>query len=156
MKRLISTKDCESYSRLLKPIEKFELGHGYKWLITDIEAYPRNPDLDLKLAYSEYIICTKEELLSWLKEEDFQWVWGVLSLFGPEIKEDDILKYELPGNGDEHPRPHLFDDNKPIIQHPLAILELDADDSSFLAISSKEDKYVEIFKKIYPKSTENI
>lgn len=156
MKRLISIEDCKYYSHFLKLIESFNLNDEYKWLLTDVEAYPKDRILDVKLAYSDCIICSNKELLEWLRKDDFQWIWGVLSLFKSEVSEKEILEHELPGIGDEHPRPHLFDDNKPIIQHPLAVLELDAFDSTFLTISSKEDKFIEIFKRLYPKSRPNL
>lgn len=156
MKRLFSVHDCEYYSHLLNLLEHFNLDENFKWLLTDIEAYPHDYDLDLKFTHNEYVICTHKELISWLRQDDFQWIWGVLSLFKPETIDDDILRYELPGIRDEHPGRHLFDDNKPVVQHPLAILELDAGDSAFLCLSSKEDKYIEIFKLLYPKSVENI
>ena len=80
---------------------------------------------------------------------------GVLSLFDSSITNDKILIKELPGIGDEHPKPHLFDDNQPTIQHPFAVMEIDAFDSTFIVMTSKDEKYINIFKKLYPLSTEN-
>lgn len=154
MKRLISSKECIGYSHLYNLIKSFNLDNEYKWLITDIEAYPtKNKYLDKLFAYSEYVICSNKELLEWLEEEDFQFIWGVFSLFDSSINNEDILKYDLPFANNN---PRLFAKDKPLIQHPLAILELDSFDSSYLAINSKEDKYIDIFKSIYPKSKENI
>ena len=40
----------------------------------------------------------------------------------------------------------------PVIQHSLAILEIDAFDSSYVMMTSKEAIYLEKFKKLFPQS----
>ncbi len=156
MKRLISINDCKSYTHLRSLFKELQIPDDYKWLVTDIEAYSIDQEFDLFLANnSECFICTHKELMTWLEKDDVQWIWAVFSLFYSTISLDKILVEELPGIGDEHPRPHLFDDNKSTIQHPLAVLEIDAFDSTFMAMTSKEDKYIDIFKKLYPLSTTN-
>lgn len=49
----------------------------------------------------------------------------------------------------------IYQDNNPIIQHPLAAIEIVAEDSSLFFIVSKDDDIIEKFKKCYPKSKVN-
>ncbi len=156
MKRLISINDCEFYTHLRLLFKELQIPDDFRWLVTDIEAHSIDQEFDSFLSdNSKYFICTHKELKAWLEKDDVQWIWGVFSLFGSTISKDKILISELPRISDEHHRPHLFDDDVPTIQHSLAILEIDAFDSTFMVMTSKEDKYIDIFKKLYPLSTIN-
>lgn len=155
MKRLISWKDCDCYCRLAKLIKNLKLDDDYKWLISDAEIYPTKSQLDLYFYKKQPFICTNKQLLEWLEADDFLWVWGVLSLFDPKTKKSDILNGIEPGVSDDNPCKGLLDKDIAIIQHPKAILEIDCWDSTLLIMSSNEDEYIKIFKKVYPKSKTN-
>lgn len=55
-----------------------------------------------------------------MKQEDFQWIWGVLSGFEKHIELDDVLRSELP-YADGYAG---FWKNPVTIQHPLADVEI--------------------------------
>lgn len=76
-------------------------------------------------------------------EEDFQWIWGVLSAFPKDISKEKVLEYRLPeadGNGEIWQNPVS-------IQHPLAEIEIIAWDSSATVFISKEDSIVDLLRK---------
>ncbi|MBR3571575.1 MAG: hypothetical protein IKL15_02825, partial [Mycoplasmataceae bacterium] len=59
---------------------------------------------------------------------------------------EEVLKYELPfadGNYD------IYKDDIFVIQHPLADIEIVADDSSSVFIVAKDDEIAEKFKEAY-------
>lgn len=159
MEKYISTEDEEYYTHLLKLINAIG-GRSleYRWLITDIEAYPQNNDgnLNQKLyklfTNNEYLILSNDELMDILEEDDFQWIWGVFSAIPEKYSNEEILKYELPyaENNSE-----IFMENNCMIQHPLAEIEIVAEDATSVFIVSKDDKVAELFKKAYPKATGN-
>lgn len=153
MKRCISDSDEKYYTYLLKLINS--LGGRtlkYNWLITDIEAYPKSSSkIDDMIKENEYLFLSTDELLDILEDQDFQWIWGVFSAIPETYPEEEVLKYKLP----------FAEDNKalyqeiPIIQHPLADIEVVAFDASFVQIVSNNDRYLELFKKTYPNAKEN-
>lgn len=67
---------------------------------------------------------------------------GVFSAIPSQYSEEEILKYPLP---------NIKENKETTIQHPLAEIEIGANDSSSLYIIS-DDTYIEIFKKLYPSS----
>ena len=113
---------------------------NYNWLITDCECYPRSLEYS-RLFGQEYFFISGNELTEIINDEDFQFVWGVFSGFNPDIKLDDILKYDLPyADGYEG-----FWINNVDIQHPLAEVEMVAWDSSFTMMISRDNQIVEDF-----------
>jgi hypothetical protein len=150
MKRLISTIDRKRYSLMKEIIETLNVPIDYKWLISDIEAYPENAEI-VEVINKGYLIISNKELLSLLTKEDFQWIWGVFSLFTNDINDKEILSSKKPfivfGNDE------VYGVN-PVVQHPLAILEIDAYDSSYVFMSSKEEIYIDRFKRLFPESKE--
>jgi hypothetical protein len=150
MKRLISTIDRKLYTLMKEIIEALNVPIDYKWLISDIDAYPQNPEI-VKVINKRYLIISNKELLSLLSKEDFQWVWGVFSLFTDDVDDKEILNSKIPiimfGNDE------VYGEN-PVVQHPLAILEIDAFDSSYVFMSSKEEIYIDRFKRLFPESKE--
>lgn len=136
MKRYISKEDEYYYTDMLKVIKAIGGKNlDYNWLITEIETSTGDYFED------EYIILTNEELLDKLESKKIQWIWGTFSAIPKKYKQEEILKYNLPGveNIDKK-------EIKP--QHPLAEIEIIAYDSTFVQIIAKEE-IAKRFKKIY-------
>ena len=137
MKRYISKEDEYYYTDMLKVIKAIGGKNlDYNWLITEIETSTGDYFED------DYIILTNEELLDKLESKKIQWIWGTFSAIPKKYKQEEILKYNLPGveNIDKK-------EIKP--QHPLAEIEIIAYDSTFVQIIAKEE-IAKRFKKIYP------
>ncbi len=124
----------------------------YKWLVSSIEAYPnkRGKYTDL-IENSEYIILPNADLMEMLSEDDFQWVWAVFSAIPANTSNEEILKYELPSVENDE----IYRSDAAIIQHPLAEIEIVANDSSSVFIVSKNRQMAEKFKTLFPKSKTN-
>ena len=136
MKRYISKEDEYYYTDMLKVIKAIGGKNlNYNWLITEIETSTGDYFKD------DYIILTNEELLDKLESKKIQWIWGTFSAIPKKYKQEEILKYNLPGveNIDKK-------EIKP--QHPLAEIEIIAYDSTFVQIIAKEE-IAKRFKKIY-------
>lgn len=136
MKRYISKEDEYYYTDMLKVIKAIGGKNlDYNWLITEIETSTGDYFED------DYIILTNEELLDKLESKKIQWIWGTFSAIPKKYKQEEILKYNLPGveNIDKK-------EIKP--QHPLAEIEIIAYDSTFVQIIAKEE-IAKRFKKIY-------
>ena len=119
----------------------------YNWLITGCTCYPENPKTDAMLR-NEYCWITGEELTELVTEEDFQWIWAVLSGFDKSVKLSEVLKYDLP---------YAEDYNgfwsKPIsMQHPLARIEIVPWDSTMTMIFSDDKSIIDSFRVAYPQS----
>lgn len=141
MKRYISKEDEYYYTDMLKVIKAIGGKNlDYNWLITEIETSTGDYFKD------DYIILTNEELLDKLESKKIQWIWGTFSAIPKKYKQEEILKYNLPGveNIDKK-------EIKP--QHPLAEIEIIAYDSTFVQIIAKEE-IAKRFKKIYPGAKE--
>lgn len=153
MKRYISEKEEKYYTHMLKLINAIGgRDLNYNWLITDIEAYPQdNGELDKLITESKYLFLSTDEMINILEKNDFQWIWAVFSLIPKKYSKEEILKFEMPfaeNNND------IYEDD-PIIQHPLAEIEIDAVDSTFVQIISNDNRIMELFKKVYPNAREN-
>lgn len=123
----------------------------YNWLITDCVCYPQSPDMNALLS-QRYCWLSGHELTSIVNQEDFQWIWAVLSGFRREIPLDEILKHPLPhADGYEG-----FWKNPLSIQHPLAEVEIVPWDSSLTLIYSKRKDIVNFFRKYFPLSEDMV
>ena len=143
MKRYISKEDEYYYTDMLKVIKAIGGKNlDYNWLITEIETSTGDYFED------DYIILTNEKLLDKLESKKIQWIWGTFSAIPKKYKQEEILKYNLPGveNIDKK-------EIKP--QHPLAEIEIIAYDSTFVQIIAK-DEIAEKFKRIYPRAKEKL
>lgn len=151
--RYISTGDRKEYSYLLEILDAIgKYIVNYKWLITDIEAYPLSRDLFNLINEKDYIILSTDKLIDSLNEENFQWIWAVFSAIPDNISDEEILSYRLPNARDNN---QLYEDGVSIIQHPLAEIEIVAEDSSSIFIVTDKKEVLETFKKIYPNSQRN-
>lgn len=119
----------------------------YNWLITDCVCYPQSPDINALLS-QKYCWLSGHELTSVVNQEDFQWIWAVLSGFRQDIPLEEILKHPLPcadGYGG-------FWKNPLSIQHPLAEVEIVPWDSSLTLIYSRRKEIVNSFRSHFPLS----
>lgn len=152
IERLISHEDRRYYTYMLEIIEALNIPDDFICLTTDVVHNLLNYDY-AQMFNDEYHFFTIDELKSILRDEDFQWVWGTLSIFEPKYSKEEILKYELP-NVYESCNPDLFLEY-PILQHPLSFIEIVPFDSSYVIFTTKVHKYLEVFKKLFPKAIEN-
>ncbi|MCM1501033.1 MAG: hypothetical protein NC124_21455 [Clostridium sp.] len=110
----------------------------YNWLITDYECYPQNQEIARKFL-KEYCWFSGKELTKLVEEENFQWIWGVISGFKPNISLERILEYDFPiadGNS-------KFWENPVFIQYPLADIEIVAWDGKLTLFLCKENRHAE-------------
>lgn len=153
MKRYISMVDENNYTHMLKVLKSIGGRKlDYNWYITDIEAYPQDEECNLENLWDdkEYLFLSNDELINMLEKNDFIWVWGCFFAIPKKYSLEEIQKYESPfcdGNSEIH-------GDKPIIQHPLAEIEIDAEDSSNVTIVSKDDNIADMFKKVFKNSEE--
>lgn len=154
MKRLISCDDEKFYTHMLKILNSIGgKSLNYNWLISNIMAYPQdNGELDKLILENEYLFIDNLELIEILEKKDFQWIWAVFSAIPKQYTIEEVLKYNIPFAENNT---FIYQDNNSIIQHPLADIEIVAEDSSSVFIVSKDDDIIEKFKKIYPKSKVN-
>ena len=117
----------------------------FNWLITDCVCYPDNPKTDAMLS-KNYCWITGDELTELVRQEDFQWIWAVLSGFDKTVPLEEVLKYDLPRAEDYN---GFW--NRPIsIQHPLARVEIVPWDSTMTMIFSDDKSIIDRFRAAYP------
>lgn len=134
--------------KMFRTMDDFQ--RDYNWLITDCEAYPKDPNIAtiFQQKYNSYALISGEELTDFVNKDDFQWIWAVLSGFEKSISKSDILKFELPyANGYKG-----FWAENITMQHPLSSIELVAWDSSCTLLISRHLSIIKKFRKIYPLS----
>ena len=117
----------------------------FNWLITDCVCYPDNPKTDAMLS-KNYCWITGVELTELVRQEDFQWIWAILSGFDKTVPLEEVLKYDLPKAEDYN---GFW--NRPIsIQHPLARVEIVPWDSTMTMIFSDDKSIIDRFRAAYP------
>lgn len=117
----------------------------FNWLITDCVCYPDNPKTDAMLS-KNYCWITGDELTELVRQEDFQWIWAVLSGFDKTVPLEEVLKYDLPRAEDYN---GFW--NRPIsMQHPLARVEIVPWDSTMTMIFSDDKSIIDCFRAAYP------
>lgn len=119
----------------------------FNWLITNHEC---NIDLSRlnKSFDNEYCWISGEELTELVTNNDFQWIWAVLSAFDKSVKLNEVLQYKLPRTDG-----YRGFWQKPLtMQHPLAKIEIVPWDSSLTLIFSENKEIVDDFKIFYPES----
>ena len=110
----------------------------HNWLITDLECYDTSGwDGCEKWAQRELLL-TDEAFLRDVKKRDMQFIWGVFSAIPTGYSETEIRGYPLPEA--ETPR---YMANSILPQHPLAILELYAQDGGLTFVSARETSLLE-------------
>ena len=155
MKRLQSRKDLSGYTMMRQVLINLDLTNkDYMWLITDIEAYPLNEKLNNLISNNDYLLLTTNELVDILNEEDFQWIWAVFSAIPSSYSKEEILKYDLPFIQPISKEYDPFGSN-PKLQHPLAVFEIGAWDSSGMFLVTDDEDLLAKFKKSYPLAKED-
>ena len=140
MNRCISKGEDDYYTDILKVVNAIGgRSLNYNWLITEIETSTGD------YFYEEYVILSNDELLDNLENKEIQWIWGTFSAIPKKYKQEEILKYNLPGVEN-------IDKKEIKIQHPLAEIEIIAYDSTFVQLIAKNKTIAEKFKKIYKKA----
>ena len=115
----------------------------HNWLITDLECYDNQGwDGCEKWAERDWFL-TDEELRRDVNLRNMQIIWGVFSAIPAEYSKEDIYKHSLPKS--ENPR---YASNRIVPQHPLAFLELYADDGWFTYVSSHDASLLETLYRL--------
>lgn len=118
----------------------------YNWLITDTDILARSESL-AAISMKEYCFLSGESLTNIVRNDDAQWIWGVLSGFTKDISLEEILKYPLP-YADGYPGFWKL----PIsMQHPLASMEIVPWDASLVLLFSKKAETADKFRTRFPK-----
>mgnify|MGYP007047909265 CR=1 FL=1 len=108
------------------------------WLITDLECYDTSGwDGCEKWARRELFL-TDGTLRRDVKTRDMQFIWGVFSAIDAEYSENAVRRYPLPEA--ETPR---YMSNSIFPQHPLAFLELYAEDGCLTFVSARKSSLLE-------------
>ena len=126
----------------------------HNWLITDLDCFDYcGWDGCEKWAERELFL-TDEEFLHDINLRNMQMIWGVFSAIPAEYTKEEIYKYPLPES--ENPR---YMANRIVPQHPLAIVELYADDGCFTFVSSHDASLLEpLYQlpcKVYDEEADN-
>ena len=98
----------------------------HNWLITDLDCFDYCGWEGCEKWAKQNLFLTDEELRRDINLRNMQMIWGVFSAIPAKYTKEDIYQYPLP----ESMTPHYLS-NKIVPQHPLAFLELYADDGSF-------------------------
>ena len=136
----INTKGEKYYTYMKKLFEA--IGNRqteFNWLITDCICYPDDPKTDAMLS-KDYCWISSDELTEIVGQEDFQWIWAVLSGFDKSVTlEEDYNGFWI----------------KPIsMQHPLARIEIVPWDSTMIMIFSDDKNIIDSFRAAYPFSVD--
>ena len=124
---------------------------NYNWLISDADCFPTTPEFS-KLLGQKSCWLTGEALTAMVEQEDFLWIWGVLSGFPKSVPEEQVRQYPLPyADGYQN-----FWHNPLTLQHPLAEIEIVPWDSSLTLLLSKQKEIVEDFRAFFPLSEDLI
>ena len=158
---IIDKKSKAYYTYLADVFDAFDNEQSeFNWLITDTEIVAKSKELDIlntntrweningkpvPVPAPEFNFISGEELTKIIRNDDSQWIWGVLSGFKKEISLDEILRYPLPVT-----ESNSFWKNPPSIQHPLASVEIVPFDSSFVLFFSKSKEMAERFRTAFP------
>ena len=137
----INTKGEKCYTYMKKLFEA--IGNRqteFNWLITDCICYPDNPKTDAMLS-KDYCWISGDELTEIVGQEDFQWIWAVLSGFDKSVTLEEVLKYDFPRAEDYNG----FWSKPTSMQHPLARIEIVPWDSTMTMIFSDDKNIIDSF-----------
>ena len=119
----------------------------YNWLITNYACYPLSAN-NRELFSGDPVVISGDELMKALEEDNFQWVWGVISAVSKDYEEKAVLSAGIPyadGNS-------AIWTNPVKIQHPMADIEIIAWDSSATVVIAKDDELIRRIKDIKPEA----
>jgi hypothetical protein len=150
LKVLESEKELKYYTDMNIIMNPFKENFiKYNWLINDYECnwYPK--ELAELRTMEEYIWTSGTQLYKIIESNEIQFIWAVFSGFDKNIPFDKIMEYGLPES--EY---YNHWENKKDLQNPLADVEMVSWDSGCLLFKSKNEKYINQFKKHFPLSKE--
>ena len=114
----------------------------YNFLLGGVEAYPGTPDLQFVNQAPVWI--PGKELTRMIRQEDFQWVWGALLAFPPQISREQALACpcicgapEYPDLGSWYIRNHFLETG--------AEFMIFAEDSTFTEFLTRDRELLELF-----------
>lgn len=110
----------------------------HNWLITDLECYDTSGWDGCEKWGRRELFLTDEALRRDVNARDMQFIWGVFSAIPAEYSEDAVRRYPMPEA--ETPR---YMANSILPQHPLAFLELYAEDGCLTFVSAREPSLLE-------------
>ena len=110
----------------------------HNWLITDLECYDYSGWDGCEKWAERELFLTDEAFRRDINLRNMQMIWGVFSVIPAAYTKEDIYKYPLPSS--ENPR---YMSNRIVPQHPLAFLELYADDGCFTFVSAHDASVLE-------------
>lgn len=116
---------------------------AHNWLISDLVCYDYCCWDGCEKWADRELFLTGEQLLRDVNLRNMQFIWGVFSAIPTEYSKEEIYKYPLP----ESEIPYYMS-NHIVPQHPLAFLELYADDGSFTLVSSRDPAPLEPLYKL--------
>ena len=122
----------------------------FNWLLTDVELnqYPPGISPDIGRESAQWL--GGPELREIVNTYDVQFIWGVLSGFGPRVVIDPAALEVYP----------FADGNKSLwvrgarIQHPLADVEIVCWDSSATLLLSRDDDVTRRFRTFFPEAVD--
>ena len=110
----------------------------HNWLITDLDCFDYCGWDGCEKWAERNLFLTDEEFRRDVDLRNMQMIWGVFSAIPAEYSNDDICKYPLPELEDP-----CYMSNRIVPQHPLAFLEMYADDGCFTYVSSHDAALLE-------------
>lgn len=110
----------------------------HNWLITDLECYDYCGWEGCEKWAQREVFLTDEALRRDINLRNMQMIWGVFSAIPAGYTREDIYKYPRPES--ETPR---YMSNKIVPQHPLAFLELYAEDGGSTFVSARDISLLE-------------
>lgn len=110
----------------------------HNWLITDLDCLDYCGWDGCEKWTERELFLTDEELRRDVNLRNMQIIWGVFSAIPAEYTKEDIYKHPLP----ESENPYYMS-SRIVPQHPLAFLELYADDGCFTFVSAHDAALLE-------------
>lgn len=117
------------------------------WLITDLECLDYCGWEGCEKWAEQELLLTDEALRRDVELRDMQIIWGVFSAIPASYSREELLRHPRPES--ESPR---YMGSHIVPQHPLAVLELYADDGSSLLVSARDAALLEPLERLSCKS----
>ena len=141
---LRNLEDMKYHTKLKLIFDSLEgKAKDFNWLITSHEVYTDNEVLN-----KDFIFISGEELSKIVKEDDIQFIWGIISGF-PKETDVNLEDLKIVPNFDGEWR---YSKENLLPQHPLATIEIVCVDSSYTIIISKDRDLSNRILRRYPKA----
>ena len=141
-------KDGQAHTLLGRVFDSLEnRQRNYNFLLAGVEAYPGNPNFEFVNQAPVWI--SGEELTRMIRQEDFQWVWGALLAFPPQISREQACACpcvcdapEYPDLGSWYIRNHFLETGAEFMIY--------AEDSTFTEFLTRDRELLERFCRHEP------